>query len=160
MIRCNSHKLNLEVNHMCGKKTDLDNAILSGHGTVRSAKTLKNAAVLRNLTELKRIMHNRTRWSGKVHMIRRFLSIGEELLEVHDSRDGDIEIDDTARFQGKVIKYTKMLSTIDVVTKSLQSKYHTLSKCRDDLDVLMEAVNEGKHGPSSGPYQCRARAEI
>ncbi len=48
-----------------------------------------------------------------------------------------------------------MLRTIDIVTKSLQNKYHTLSECRDDLDVLMEAVNEEKHDASSGLYQCR-----
>ncbi len=65
-------------------------------------------------------MHNGTRWSGKLYMLRRFLNIREELLEMHDSRDGVIEIDDTTRFQGKVIKYTKMLRTIDIVTKSLQ----------------------------------------
>ncbi len=66
---------------------------------MRSAKTLKNNAVLRNLTDLKPIMHN------------------EKLLEIHDSRDRDIEIGDTTRFQGKVIKYRKMLRTIDIVTK-------------------------------------------
>ncbi len=100
-------------------------------------------------------MHNRARWSGKLYMLRRFLSLREELLEVRDSRDGVIEIDDTARFQGKVITYRNMLSTIDVVTKSLQSKYDTLSECRDDLDILMKVVNERKHDPSSGLYQCR-----
>ncbi len=73
--------------------------------------------------------------SGKLYMLRRFINIREELLEIHDSRDGHTEIDDTTRFQGKVIKYTKMLRTIDIVTKSLQNKYHTLSECRDDLDV-------------------------
>ncbi len=88
-------------------------------------------------------------------MLRRFISIGEELLQEHDSWERDIEIDDTARFQGKVIKYVTMLSTIDDVTKSLQSNYHTLSECRDDLDALMEAVNEGKHDPSSVLYPCR-----
>ncbi len=65
-------------------------------------------------------------------MLRRFLNIREELLEIHDSRDGDIEIDDTTRFQGKVIKYTKMLRTIDIVTKmkrpweKLERKEHRL----------------------------------
>ncbi len=107
-------------------------------------KHFRSKTVLRNLTDLKPIMDNRTRWSGKLYMLRRVLNIREELLEIHDSRDGDIEIDDTTRFQGKVIKYTKMLRTIDIVTKSLQNKYHTLSECGDDLDVLMEAVNEEK----------------
>ncbi len=92
---------------MCDGNQDLGNTISSVHDTMRSAKTLKNTAVLRNITDLKPIMHNRTRWSGKLYMLRRFLNIREELLEIHDSRDVDIEIDDTTRFQGKVIKYTK-----------------------------------------------------
>ncbi len=88
-------------------------------------------------------------------MLRRFLNIRKKLLEIHDSSDGDIEIDNTTRFQGKVIKYTIMLRTIDIVTKTLQNKYHTLSECRDDLDVLVEAVNEEKHNASSDLYKCR-----
>ncbi len=43
-----------------------------------------------------------------------------------------IELD----FRAKVIKYTKMQRTVDIVTKSLQSKYYTLSEYRDDLDVF------------------------
>ncbi len=52
-------------------------------------------------------------------MLRRFLNIREKLLEIHDSRDRDIQIDDTTQFQGKVIKYRKMLRTIDIVTKQV-----------------------------------------
>ncbi len=48
-----------------------------------------------------------------------------------------------------------MLRTIDIVAKSLQSKCHTLSECRDDLDVLMEADNEEKHNASSDLCQCK-----
>ncbi len=150
-----SHKLNLEVNLMCDRNQDLGNTISSVHDNMRSAKTLKNVAVLRNLTDLNPMMHNRTRWSGKLYMLRRFLNIREELLEIHDSLDGDIEIDDTTRFHGKLINYTKVLRAIDNVTKSLQRKHHTLSECRDDLDVLVEAVNEENHNVSSDLYQCK-----
>ncbi len=95
---------------------------------MRSAKTLQKAAVLRNLSELKQIKHSRTRWSGELYLLRRFLSMREELLEVHDSRDGDREIDKTARFQGKVIKYTKMLITIEVITNRYKaSTIHCLN---------------------------------
>ncbi len=107
MVGCNSHKLNLEVNHMCDRNQDLGNTISSVRDTMRSEKTLKNAAVLRNLTDLKPIMHNWTRWAGKLYMLRHFLNIREELLEIYDSRDGDTKIHDRTRFQGKVIKYTK-----------------------------------------------------
>ncbi len=42
-----------------------------------------------------------------------------------------------------------MLRTIDIVTKSLRSKYYTLSACRGD-----GAVNEEKHTASPDLYQC------
>ncbi len=42
----------------------------------------------------------------------------------------------------KVQKFKNMLSEIDVVTKSLQSRGHTLAACREDLDVLIECVAE------------------
>ncbi len=35
-----------------------------------------------------------------------------------------------------------MLSEIDVVTKSLQSRGHTLAACREVLDALIECVAE------------------
>ncbi len=52
-------------------------------------------------------------------MLRRFLNIKEKLLEIHDSPDGGIEIDDTTGFHGNQIKCTKMLRNIDIVTKSI-----------------------------------------
>lgn len=51
-VGCNSHKLNLEVNHMVDCHTQLKTTIETVHETMREAKKLKNAALLRNPTDL------------------------------------------------------------------------------------------------------------
>jgi hypothetical protein len=53
------HKLGLEVNRMVENHGDL--VIANTHETMRAAKQkLENAAVLRNMTDLKPVMHNKT----------------------------------------------------------------------------------------------------
>ncbi len=118
---------------MCDRNQDLGNTISSFHEHHEIGKNSQNAAVLRSLTDFKPIMHNWTRWSGKLYMLRRFLNIREELLEIHDSRDGDIESMIHLDSRAGLSSTQKMLRTIDIVTKSLQNKHHTLSECRDDL---------------------------
>ncbi len=51
-IGCSSHKLNIEVNLMIENHHELCNAIESAHETMRAAKQLKNATLLRKITEL------------------------------------------------------------------------------------------------------------
>ena len=50
-----------------------------------SAKTrLKNAAILRNLTDLKPKLDNDTRWSGKFEVLQRFGRLRDDLIEVSE----------------------------------------------------------------------------
>eukprot|EP00171_Calliarthron_tuberculosum_P004682 IDg4682t1 len=85
-VGCNSHKLNLEVNLMVDSQSDMRYVIESVHGTMASDKQLKDAAILRNLTDYKPFMHNKTRWSGKLHILHRFLLIRDELIEASQSQ--------------------------------------------------------------------------
>ena len=41
-------------------------------------------------------------------------------------------------------KFVNMLKEMDVIMKSLQSRGHTSEKCRGDLDLLMETVQQKK----------------
>ncbi len=112
-------------------------------------------------------MLNKMRWSGKLLMMRQFLHIQDELLEVSTAPDTSLSIDGTVRFESKVKKYKGMLEEIEVVshhlhlgmsplvTKSLQTRGYTLPQCRGDLDVLVECVDEEKNNSSSAPYQCK-----
>ena len=45
-------------------------------------KKLKNAALLRNLVNLVPVLHNKTRWSGKLYMMEQFLKIHDKLIAV------------------------------------------------------------------------------
>jgi hypothetical protein len=71
-----NHKLGLEVNRMVENHSDLSNVKETTHEIMRAAKKkLRNAALLQNMTNLKPVMHNKTRWSGKYSMLKRFAQI-------------------------------------------------------------------------------------
>jgi hypothetical protein len=104
-VGCMNHKLGLEVNRMVEKHSDLTNVIANTHETMRAAKQkLKNTALLRNMTDLKPVMHNKTRWSGKYSMLKRFSQIRQELIEVGAQYHSDLPIDPTQAFGNKVTK--------------------------------------------------------
>ena len=66
LVGCKSHLLNLEVNGMVTNNQDLDSVILSIQSTMAQCKrSIKNAALLCNVTPLVAILYNKTRWSGK-----------------------------------------------------------------------------------------------
>lgn len=79
-IGCASHKLNLEVREMLCKHPDLCGVIKSVHDIMKMAKSLKNQAILRNLTDLKPILHNKTRWSSQSDMLNCFIEIRPEIV--------------------------------------------------------------------------------
>eukprot|EP00171_Calliarthron_tuberculosum_P002661 IDg2661t1 len=114
----------------------------------------ENAAILRNLTELRPVMHNQTRWSGKFNMLQRFERLRDELISASQDVNADIHIDDSAHFLRKVTKYRTILGEINVVTKVLQKENSVLAMCRDSLDCLIEAVEEQKNIPQARLYGC------
>lgn len=140
---------------MVDAHAQLRSTIESVHATMRGAKKLKNSALLRNLTPLNPIMHNATRWSGKLHMLARFVRIREELIEVQKAPEGDLVVDTSAALLSRTQRFVNMLSEIDLITKSLQTRGHTLAQCRDDLDVLSDAVYEQRNQVGSPLYQCK-----
>jgi len=138
-----SHKLNLEVALMVQNDRSLQNTIEGVHRVMKAAKPkLKSAAVLRNLTKLRPILYNKTRWSGKHDMLARFVKIRSELIEASQHDDANIIISSELAYDQKVSKFEEMLSEINIATKMLQKKDATLSECRYVLDTLIESVNE------------------
>lgn len=130
-------------------KTTID----SVHETMREARKLTNAALFRNLTNLKPIMHNPTHWSGKFHMVKRILQIRDELIEVRNEPDGNLEIDTSARLESKVQRFQKILAELYVVTKSLETGSQSLAECRDYVEFLVETVSEQRDDAYSSLYQ-------
>jgi len=155
-IGCASHKLNLEVTLMVRNDIQLRNTITGVHETMKAAKTkLKSAAILRNITTLKPILYNKTRWSGKYEMIARFTKIRSQLIEASQDDDADIPMPAHLAYGTTVSKYEDMLSEIQVATKLLQKKESTLSESRYILDSLMETVSEDRNKAGTKFYKCK-----
>lgn len=142
-VGCNDHKLNLEVNRIVSAHSELEDTIARVHETMRLAKTsIKNVELLRNLMDMKPIMHNPTRWSGKYWMLKRFSEIRSSFIDTSKDDESSVPINTSESFRGKVFKFQSMLNGINFVTHCLRTRRYTLSESRRDLDVLVEAVQE------------------
>ena len=155
-VGCASHKLHLEVNAMVSNHIDLKNTIDSVRETMSDARSkLKNAAILRNITDLRPKLDNDTRWSGKFEILKQFAKMRDDILEAAEHPDCDIKMNKSNAFANKTNRYVRMLKEINDVTRSLQSDGHTLADCRDDINALIEAVTDEKDDINSVFYGCR-----
>lgn len=75
-------------------------------------------------------------------MLKRFVDIRDSLLEVSEHEHGEMVVDSSPRLVTRCRKYVKMLTELDVVVKSLQTRGHSLQKCRGDLNVLIDTVRQ------------------
>eukprot|EP00957_Ditylum_brightwellii_P014000 1055918-Ditylum_brightwellii.AAC.1 len=62
---------------------------------------LKNGALLHNLTRLKPLLWDKTRWSGKLHSLSHFLCIHDELIDVTADEKLNIDVDISIAFKNK-----------------------------------------------------------
>jgi hypothetical protein len=99
-VGCKNHLLNLEVKRMTKNTDDLKETIESVHNTMLQCKTLKNSSLLRNLVNLRPILFNATRWSGKYHMLKRFTKIRDELVAVANN-NATMQVNTSKNFRDK-----------------------------------------------------------
>lgn len=66
--------------------------------TMKSTWKLKNASLLRNLSDYKPALLIETRCSAKQRMLDRFVLLHEDLRKLNTSRDSDLEMDTSAQF--------------------------------------------------------------
>ncbi len=159
-VSSTSHRLNLEVRDIVQSHAELKNTIQAVHNTMKAVKTrLKSTAVLRNLTELVYVLDNDTMWSSKVGLLKRFTEIREQLIQASEHEDADIFVNSTPSFARKATRFYEMLSEIDVVTRAMQTKGRTLVEYREDLDVLIEAVDSDNKNSASRLYGCKLGTE-
>ena len=131
---------------MIENTADLVTTLDKVHTTMRACKTkYKIGAYLINITDLRPITMNKTRWSGKIIMLKRFIKIHSELKLCLIDGIEIFELDVTNLFKAKVEMYIKMLEKIDKVTVRLQEKNLTLSKQRAILNVLIDKVANANH---------------
>ena len=122
MIGCSSHNLNLEVNKMIADVPDMHGTVQKVHMTMKAAKKLKNKAMLRNRTRFSPLLPNATRWSGKCHMVNRFLRIRTELITVSNEESCVLPIDASPRFSQKAKAYGLMFREINSFTQSISRR--------------------------------------
>ena len=80
---------------------------------------LKNTAAVRKHTELMPVIPYETRGSSIVAVLRRFLEIREQLIEVSKRENSDYILKAITKFQLKTKQYYSMSSEIDIIIKSL-----------------------------------------
>lgn len=112
----------------------------SVHSTMLVVWYRNNYDLLWNRPQLKPLMNNATRWSGKNHILRRFIQIREELTDLNISKDGDIDILISRRILVTETKFRNMIAKIEVVTKLLQTRCNSLEVRRDNLDFVNDTV--------------------
>ena len=160
LVGCLNHKLNLQVNQMIRNMPELKKQIDSVHNTMAAARNgLKNAAVLRNLTELHPIVPNDTRWSGKSLMLSRYVTIRDDLLTASRNKNASLQIDSSSNFFTKVKNSQRMLSEINIVTQLLQTEGRTLSACRGDIEILLKEIEKSVDKPDRKLYNCKLTDE-
>ena len=141
---------------MTYKLPELKQILESVQSTMRQCKkSLKNAAVLRNLSTLKPIACDKTRWSGKHDVLKRFIRIREDLIKTADDENTTLEVNSTMGFLNKVKRHQKALARVQIETKEMQTQFHSLSSCRADLDLLLEDINSHKTEVGHDLYQCK-----
>lgn len=105
---------------MINGNTALKDTIDKIHNTMQLANSkLKNATLLRNITDLRPILNNPTRWSDKYEMLGRFINIRDDLIKVSDDEDGNITVHRSHKFLKSTKNFTQMLGQVNVVIKSL-----------------------------------------
>ena len=130
-VGCNNHKLNLDVELWVKNTAQLQHTIDDVHATMLSAKSkLKNAALLQNETDLKPVIHNKTRWSGKFKMLKQWIVIRNELIQVSNNPGSDdLYVNSSVAYLGQVQKYTGWFGDINKVTVFMQRRCCTLAAC-------------------------------
>jgi hypothetical protein len=162
-VGCYNHKLNLDVEAMVRGNFELQKTISNIHDVMACAKQkLRNAAVLRNITDLRPILENKTHWSGKVAMIARFIRIRDDLMKAadHEGAEGlDKVLDQTTLFLSKAKIYEQWMTCINTITKKLQEHCLPLTKAHHLLDILEKEIVSWKDKQNDPLYECTFKRE-
>ena len=90
---------------MIDAHTDLKYYVDSVRRTIsRARRKLKNAAILRNLTDLRPKLENSTRWPGKYLILHQFTRMRDDLIEATEDTNSDIIINTPTAFLNKAIR--------------------------------------------------------
>ena len=111
----------------------------------------KNSAVLRKETKVRPLLEIKTKWTGRMKMMKNFVSMREAILKSskHENSSFDVSNVCSSRFLHDATRTDKMLYDFLLATKTPQEGLIKLSDCREVLDCLIEVVKEGEDDPTS-----------
>ena len=133
LIGCGSHKFNLAVKKRISNQPQLKDIIERVSAVMKKASTLKVSALLRQLTSLRTVRENDTRWSSTFQMCERFFRIQAELSAVADLRPllpSLVECDTLS-------KAFEHLERFNAITVMLQKEDMTFLRVRGIFDNVM-----------------------
>ena len=160
-IGCKNHKLNLEMNKMLEAMPELHDTIKLIHEMMGKIKgSTKKSAALRKLTFLVPTLYNKTRWSGKLYVLERFIRLRDMLIELRTGTDGE-EFEDVITdeiispvLRDRVAKWVKMLEDINQVTLLLQKRMITLAKAQSLLSNLEADIGLARNNANARLHSC------
>ena len=124
-LACNNHLLNSEMNSMY--ENTLENRVGKTMNTchetmIATRGSIKKSVCLRLGTETKAVLDGRTKWTGWMYMMDRFVKIRGELITASHHEAANIPIDSLFPFKKKAIKCAKMMDDVKFTAVSLQKK--------------------------------------
>ena len=147
MVWCKSHLLQLEVKAYTSKKRpEIDATIDKINTLMKKIKgSVKNSAAFRKLTDLRPVLYNATRWSGKLHVLTRFLHVRDQIIDLSLEEGVDFEMPTSVvgnAFRNAAKEYESQLAYINAVAVKLQERGLKLSDAQELLDCLSDDVVE------------------
>ena len=129
------------------------------HATMNSIKSKNlNAAILRNLTDLRPVLDNKTRWLGKFHMVQRYCRIYDEIVAASLEDESSINISSIASFS-KAQKLLGMLEEINSVTVALRERHLSLDQGRKYLNELSRQLSKHSNTNSHVLFGCKMKIQ-
>jgi hypothetical protein len=118
--------------------------------------SIKNSALLRNVTALKPKIDCETRWSAKVQMAERFVTLRPFLLQIAQDPNSTLTFNETSGFLKEVNMSLQWMKEVNVVTVALQKDCIQLSICMQMIEKLDSKIKKYKNRPAtiSGVNNC------
>ena len=144
-VSCMPYRLNLEISMIMQNSPKVNKTIQQIHELIRYVKHhLKESAKLRNLTHLKPVQQNSTRWLGKHAVLKHYGEIKDQLSSVLRDDELMAGMNRDVSFSKRVSRYEKMFEVLRTVTVELQKTSMTVYEGQHALNSLIEAVEDEK----------------
>jgi len=153
-VGCNNYKLNLDMESWVSVDVELKQTLESITSTMKSAKnsSLKNAAILSLLIDLKPVLYNKTRWSEKFNTFDRFIKIRTDLIAAAAGNESEMEVEDGLNFLCTCEKYHRIMKRMNDITIGMQKSCVSLLYCRRILDYIISKHETDTDNPEKVFY--------